>query len=210
MNIIARRFVRCLRRQGSKIGLTGWHQVGKSIKTKSRTLIAGYEDMGEDKRDRFHLEISALILASYRSLQASGVAEEQIIDLLNRALFDAYRGLLGGLFKIALLVSSDGYRFITRRLETGALVNRYFGDAFSFYSRKGEYKFDFVVNQCLYHDFFQKNGAPELTAVVCFSDYAWMDIVKKEQHKAFVKRPMALGHGNKRCIFHIERYPGQQ
>jgi hypothetical protein len=60
---------------------------------------------------------------------------------------------------------------------------------------------DLVVSRCAFHQFFAAHGAPELTALVCEWDRAWMDVLDAAPAAIRTSRPTTIASGGAECLF---------
>jgi len=193
------------------LGVILRHTGEESAGPLSRTILAEQEALEDrhaewvvDDASRFHLRLTALILAAYRALLAS-MTGEAVLALLRSALIEPARPWVRGGTAMLLDNAPDPMAAIVKvskeREET------FYGPTFTFARERddaGAYLLNIEV--CFYHRFFTANGAPELTPVMCDWDTnTWAEAIVPQRHGFRFERPTTLGYGGDKCRFHFRR-----
>ena len=61
-----------------------------------------------------------------------------------------------------------------------------------------------IVRKCGFHSFFQQNGRPELTRLLCDWDNNWSDVLEKNKQVQF-SRPTTIAAGDRTCDFKFRK-----
>lgn len=202
---VRRGYLRHLRREIAPRLQGELREIEAAIVAASRKLVADNEELITDRPAAVHVTVAAHVLASYRVLAPRFEDRGELIALLGWALAAAYRPLVGSPLALALRVVPDAFRLFARMVGARSFHRRLFGEGFAFDSRQRPGEIDLVVGRCLYHGFFVRNGAPELTTIICESDRAWIDVLRPGRDGVRFERPSTIGRGGAECIFRFRR-----
>ncbi len=61
------------------------------------------------------------------------------------------------------------------------------------------------IERCLFNEFFRRNGAPEITSVLCAVDHVWVDELSKPEYGVRFERPTTLARGDDACRFQFTK-----
>lgn len=164
---------------------------------------------GYDVAGRAHLRTAAYVLAMYRAVGAR-IDAAGAVELLKDALTDAYRPLFRRPVPIVLRVLRRPARVIAALGRSRLLQRAAFGRAFVISAVRARGAVELHIDRCLYHQFFARCGAPELTTVICHSDFAWIDALPARRRTLGFERPTTIGWGGERCVFQFIDRPGDE
>ncbi|MFC1854122.1 L-2-amino-thiazoline-4-carboxylic acid hydrolase [candidate division CSSED10-310 bacterium] len=179
----------------------------KSAKSvvKSFFFINQHAKLCSDVPSQFHVAIGSLILGSYRVLSPRITNNETLISILEASLVEAYRKQIAPIFKLGLKLTANPYGLLTMMSSSQFIDRHIWGEGYSFRREQEGGTFNLIVTRCSYHHFFGLNGHPELTAIICATDNAWMDEIQPQVPAVRVERPSLLSSGDDRCIFRFSR-----
>lgn len=194
---LERRVVRDLQRRGA-VDLRAWRSAVRD------SAWARYADHRApfDAAGRAHLRTAAFVLALHERL-SSELGAAASVALLKSALADAYRPLFDRPLGLALRAFGRPLRLLASLAGSRWLVRLGFGRGFTVRTMAKGDEVRVQIDRCLYHQFFLHCRAPELTAVICHSDHAWIDVLGQRRSDIVFARPETLGWGGSSCIFHF-------
>ena len=156
-----------------------------------------------DSPSSIHLLMSSYLLAGYRFFQGKEVEKRIAYSILEKAFLSLGGRWIRGFMKISLFFSRDPLKRIYQTSLRRAQKD--YGDSFVFQHNYNGNSYLLKVKRCFYHDFFQKNGALELTFIFCSWDNHWAGEIDPKRHKLRFVRPYTLAEGARECSFEFYR-----
>lgn len=180
----------------------------QNIEETARPIREANQARVVDEPSQHHLELTSLILASYRVLVPIMQDREAILTLLRNVLAEP--------------LQSQMQTYLTQRFGIDPTIPaQAFGAAAENFKQRGEQRFgkafqyeqevqtpeqSFVnIRRCFFNDFFRTNGAPELTPLFCFMDTLWADALHEGKYNVRFERPTTLAAGDDMCRFQFTR-----
>ena len=163
-----------------------------------------------DEPSKNHLELTSLILASYRVLRTVMPDRDAILNLMRQALAeplqDYMQMYLTQRFGILPDVPSEAFKAAATNFKQRG--EQSFGKAFQYEQEVQTPEQSFVnIRRCFFNDFFRANDAPELTPLFCFMDTLWADALHEGEYNVRFERPTTLAAGDDMCRFQFTREP---
>jgi len=192
--------------------ITGLYEVQRAQRLfetiRAAQTVIEQEQAGriEDEQSKFHLQLMALLLASYRSLQEL-ISKEEALSLLKRATIEPSLAAIGEGVKYALDQAPDPMEVLvdaSRQREA-----YFFGKSFTFERHQDDQQaYILHVRRCFYQRFALENGVPELMQILCEWDWSWARAIEPARHGFSFELPTTLGYGADMCRFCFRRLSG--
>lgn len=184
------------------------HKLKRSIEERSCAmsdqLLQNSSTNAKDRATKQHLELAALMLATYRDLLHSGIDRESALSALGQALLKPNSWVIKTATKAMLTVAKDPMVQLVDYTKLNILKK--YGTGFEF-SMEGsdEVEFTMRVTKCFYNDYFNENSAPELTSLFCAWDQNWIEPISPKRHKILFARDTTIAEGGASCPFTFRR-----
>ncbi len=197
-----RSYFDCLTEKLNEMGVRIREDVEVEISRLSDEIYGENTSLLIDPQASFHLFLTALILATYRYLKDKIGDEGKVLAAVRHAFLEPSRRLDLTEFTRTFNVSPHPFAdFVTLAKEKETAT---YGKSFIFVHEKDDDEaFHQHVTRCFYHDFFNTQGVPQLTAVFCSHDFIWMDAFRGGSFGFAVERPTTLGEGGDKCRFEV-------
>ncbi len=161
-----------------------------------------------DEPSQNHLELTSLILASYRELSNVMSDRDAILNLMRQTmaepLKDHMQVYLTQRFGIEPDVPSEAFEAAASNFKQRG--EQSFGNAFQYEQEVHTSEQSFVnIRRCFFNDFFRANDAPELTPLFCYMDTLWADALHEGAYNVRFDRPTTLAAGDDMCRFQFTR-----
>jgi hypothetical protein len=170
-------------------------------------LASRYRHWLVDEQAGHQLRQGAVVLVAYRHLRRV-VPDQELVGLLRAAFTEPLRAVVRGGTAQALDQSTDP--FATLVSISKLREEHVHGASFVFERpRNDERAYYLDVTRCLWHSFFVAEGCPELTAIFCAFDEAWIGAIEPGRHGLQFERATTLGQGGSLCPFHFFRVERQ-
>ena len=179
---------------------------------KAEARGAGLVAAAGDSRAVAHLQQAAFVLAAFRAVHAhvrdAGEARAMVAGMLN-----AHEGVQSVLIRgISLAVhpyglASDSLTNLARDHGAGFESEVAGGEAQGEGGAGAPDRTELVVRQCFYRDFFEAEGAPELTKVFCALEAAPFEAFARDGRVAF-DAPKTLTEGDEQCSLRVSKVHG--
>jgi hypothetical protein len=198
---------------GRETGLdeAGFAALRAEAEPRARELAEASADLVLEKTSQRWVGFASALLACYRGLSAR-VGEEPAREVIDRAITGPFqakvREFLAQKFGITEENAEEAWdRFVVGFKEK---AERTWGPGFTYAQEIREPRRQFVnVTRCIFNDFFRRNGAPELTPLLCAYDRVWADELGKPPYGIGFERPTTLAKGGDACRFQFtRRLPG--
>jgi hypothetical protein len=177
--------------------------LSKTIRAAQARIEQEQAERIEDQHSKFHLQLMALLLAGYRSLQGL-ISKEEALALLKRATIEPSLAAIGEGVKYALDQAPDPMQVLveaSRQRETD-----FFGSSFTFERYQDDQQaYILHVRRCFYERFARENGVPELMQILCEWDWSWARAIEPARHAFSFELPTTLGYGADMCRFCFRR-----
>lgn len=145
----------------------------------------------------------SLILASYRELTSNGVTEDRAFEAARNSFSSIFAKSARKTVRALLLFLPDPVRTMRKR-SIAPLFGAVFGQLFTFEERRTNDSFVFVIPQCGIHEFFSKEGEPQLTRAFCAWDRNWLGVLDSSNRPVATRRSLTLVTDGRPCEFHFE------
>lgn len=180
----------------------------QDIEDIAHSIRAANQSRVVDDPSKYHLELTALILASYRVLRPIMQDREAVLTLLRTVLaaplLSQMQPYLARRFGIDPADPTKAFAAAAANFKQRG--QQLFGDAFTYEQAVQTSDQSFVdIRRCFFDDFFNANGAPELTPLFCYMDTLWADALHAGKYNVRFERPTTLAAGDDRCRFHFAR-----
>ncbi len=161
-----------------------------------------------DEPSKNHLELTSLILATYRVLSTVMPDREAMLSLLRQTMAEPLQAhmqrYLMQRFGIEPDVASEVFEAAAMNFKQRG--EQSFGKAFQYEQEVQTSKQSFVnIRRCFFNDFFRANDALELTPLFCFMDTLWADALHEGEYNVRFERPTTLAAGDDMCRFQFTR-----
>lgn len=176
-----------------------------------RAVMSGWTDLQTlhahwvvDEPSRYHLRLTALVLAAYRVLRVDR-SRDDALAIVREAFITPLRRMVREGTAAALDHAPDPFAQIADISKERE--RSFYGQAFVFERPQDDaHVYQLDITGCFYHRFFGANGAPEIVPIFCDWDTNWMEAVVPTQHGVRTERPTTLGYGGDRCRFQFFRF----
>lgn len=176
----------------------------RKVKALYNQIFDQHQHLIVDKPAEANLRIVAMVYAIYQSLVDSKMKEQDILDLLTRALLQQQISTIKFVYWTVKAFRIDLFKFITN-ISKSKQIGAY-GKGFDHEIKEDNaQEFRFLVTRCFYHNFFVKVGTPQLTAIMCAYDNAWGNLVNQSGSLVSFTRPQTIGWGGNCCDFSFRR-----
>jgi hypothetical protein len=178
-----------------------------AIKTQKAQIVAENAHFLTDTQSAVFLDLSGLVLASYRVLIEEEPFlndRENVVALIRESLIFQGAAITKAVMATAA-ASPQPIPIISAALQKCAKVA---GESFrtEFEQDKDDLIFTMKVRKCFFNSFFKANGMPFLTSVFCAWDINWVDALRAQTKVGLeFRRPQLLPWGDPMCKFEFTR-----
>ena len=149
-----------------------------------------------------------MLLATYRSLRSSLGDEKRTLTLLREALTGRIRQQITVYIQARFGISHDApgeaFHHVSQNFKSRGEAS--FGRSFRYVDDVRDDRRVFVnIERCLFNEFFRRNGAPEVTPILCSLDNVWADELSKPRYGVRFERPTTLAKGDDACRFQFTK-----
>jgi hypothetical protein len=164
------------------------------------------EDVGTlpDKQARVFLAMCSLVLASFRELKKL-VGETAAFDAVRRTFAMTGAKPMTSLVRLWLWWFRDPVGYLQKRRPIGGFARRMYGKSMEFDEEYADDRADMLVKRCMFHAFFVRHAAPELTPLICAWDRGWMDAIDRSSRPIRTERLSTISTGGDCCRFRFVR-----
>ena len=172
------------------------------ISDRAAEVFDSNRELITDQPSQFHLMLTSYLLSAVQILEVRTTAD-QAQEIARKAFIDNGRVLVSLFIRGGMLLSKDKFGYILKN--TGEEVVKAYGDGFDIEVDTDNATFTTTrVKKCGFHEFFKKNGRPELTSLMCDWDNNWSDTLKTNRHVEF-SRPTTIAGGDQSCDFQFKK-----
>eukprot|EP00188_Purpureofilum_apyrenoidigerum_P004718 Plantae.Rhodophyta-Purpureofilum_apyrenoidigerum.ctg5538.p1 GENE.Plantae.Rhodophyta-Purpureofilum_apyrenoidigerum.ctg5538~~Plantae.Rhodophyta-Purpureofilum_apyrenoidigerum.ctg5538.p1 ORF type:complete len:387 (+),score=83.24 Plantae.Rhodophyta-Purpureofilum_apyrenoidigerum.ctg5538:148-1308(+) len=180
-------------------------EIANQIEMRSKWRFTNNLEMAKDDAGTRHLHMACIVMAAYEVLREK-YGEDRSVKMLGRVLNDQQARVAStwmGKFLMWIAKVLQGSEEKRQRAVYESIAKD-FGSAFDPQLTETPEQLKLVLPKCLYHRFFTKEGAPQLTKLFCemdinnFSGFSGQQSVVLEQ---------TIADGAKTCVFTYDR-PG--
>lgn len=171
-----------------------------ALQIRAKNLFEKNLDDMVDEAAQNHYLMTSYVLAAY--IHLSGKTDEiyKVYSAVDKAFSQTGRFWVQMTTRVALFFNKDRLTYLKKM--TDQRRDQVYGQTFDMDCESTpEGGFVSVVRQCGYHQFFVKNGAPELTPVFCAWDERWAEQIDPLKHNVTFSRPCTIADGSKTCRF---------
>lgn len=161
-----------------------------------------------DKPSKNHLEMTSLLLASYRVLSNVMSDRDAILDLMRQTMAEPLQAHMQMYLTQRFGIEPDAPKaaFEAAAMNFKQRGEQSFGKAFQYEQAVQTLEQSFVnIRRCFFNDFFRANDASELTPLFCFMDTLWADALHEGEYNVRFERPTTLAAGDDMCRFQFSR-----
>jgi hypothetical protein len=181
-----------------------WQAAQESIRSDASRLAEENAQLAEDPAGVHWIALSSMLLAIYRHLRSSLGDEKRTFDLLREALTGTLHPQITSYIQLRFGISQDSrgeaFRHVSENFRSRGEAR--FGRSFRYVDDVRDDGRVFVnIERCLFNEFFRKNGAPEVTAIMCAFDNVWAEELSKPEYGVRFERPTTLARGDDACRF---------
>lgn len=199
-----RRYLKYFRLEARLLTSPATEQTMDRVKIEARGYYRAHLREIPDSKGFFTLTLAALVLASYQELRRNGILEDEALESVRRAYSSTYGAQMYGATKIWLAFVSDPVSAL-RKNSAVPFFKAVFGGWFTFEDERPGENYTLIISQCGFHNFFEKEGAPQLTRVMCSMDRNWLGAIDSSDRPVATRRSLTLATGGNRCEFHFDR-----
>jgi hypothetical protein len=201
-------FLRGVSERLTSAELKRWQAAQVSVRLDASRIAEENAQFAEDPVGAGWIALSSVLLATYRSLRSSLGEEERALDLLRDALTGPVREQITPYIQARFGISQDcrgeAFQRVSENFRSGGEVrfgrgHRYVDDV------RDEGRVFVNIERCLFNEFFRRNGAPEVTSVLCAVDHVWVDELSKPRYGVRFERPTTLAKGDDACRFQFTK-----
>lgn len=185
-----------------------WQPPLESVRLDASRIAQENAQLAADSAGARWIALSSLLLATYRSLRSSLGDEKRTLDVLREALTGPFAPQITSYIQIRFGISQDAREEAFRRVSENfrSRGEATFGRSFRYVDDVRDDGRVFVnVERCLFNEFFRRNGAPEVTSVLCAMDSVWADELSKPGYGVRFERPTTLAQGGDACRFQFTK-----
>ena len=180
----------------------------KEVHEEVSCILKQNEALASDDTNKGHLSSVAPILAVYRiGTRLTGKGEE-ILDAIQNVkesfLLQRVEPYIERRFGIDFSQPGESFnRVVMNFIQRGRDI---FGNGYTYeLDEHDENRYFVNISRCFFHDFFNRNDAPEVTRVMCALDMVWARVLDERGHNVHFKRPAKMADGDDVCRFHFYR-----
>jgi hypothetical protein len=204
----ASRFFREVSDRLTSVELEVWEAAQVSVRSDATRIAEENVHLAVDPAAARWIELSSMLLATYRSLRSSLGNERRTLTLLREALTGPFREQITSYIEARFGISQDApkeaFRCVSQNFRSRGKVS--FGRSFRYVDDVQDDHRAFVnIERCLFNEFFRQNGAPEVTPVLCALDNVWADELSKPKYGVRFERPTTLAQGDDACRFQFTK-----
>jgi hypothetical protein len=178
-------------------------QARRQVEAATAALLAQVDDLAIDAATRTHVVLAAHAVAAYRWYLERGT-EADARAAVQRAVIGPFSGWMADSVREALDAAADPYA--TMAETSRHQISAFYGAGFAFETvRDDDRGYLARAHRCAYHDVNVRAGHPELTAIWCEWDLAWLSAVDPSRHGFEASRPVTIGYGCDHCDFALDR-----
>ena len=201
-------FLRGVSERLTSAELKCWHAADASVRLDASHIAEENAQLAEDSAAVRWIGLSSMLLATYRSLRSSLGDEKRALTILREALTDPLREQIipyietrFGIFQDA---PDEAFSRVTQNFKSRGEAS--FGRSFRYVDDVRDDRRAFVnIERCLFNEFFRRNGAPEVTPILCALDNVWADELSKSRYGVRFQRPTTLARGDDACRFQFTK-----
>ena len=185
-----------------------WQAAQESVRSDASRIADENTRLAEDPAAARWIALSSMLLATYRSLRSSLGDEKRTLALLREGLTNPLReqitSFVDARFGISQDAPEEAFRRVSQNFKARGEVS--FGRSFRYVDDVRDDRRVFVnIEKCLFNEFFRRNGAPEVTSVLCALDNVWADELSKPRYGVRFERPTTLAKGDDACRFQFTK-----
>jgi len=125
-------------------------------------------------------------------------------EALTRPFQEQITSYIEARFGIVQDAPEEAFSNISRNFKSRGEVS--FGRSFRYADEVWDDRRVFVnIERCLFHEFFRRNGALEVTPILCALDNVWADELSKARYGVRFERPTTLARGDDACRFQFTK-----
>jgi len=158
--------------------LERWQVAQESVLPDASRIAEENTQLAVDPPAAGWIGLSSVLLATYRSLRSFLADEERVLAILRSALTRPFQEGITSYIETRFGISQDRPEEAFRRVSQNfrSRGEESFGRSFRYVDDVQDDRQAFVnIDRCLFNDFFRRNGAPEVTPILCALDNVWAD-----------------------------------
>lgn len=204
----ASQFLRGVSEQLTSTELQRWQAAQTAVRRDASRIAEENAQFAEDPAASRWIGFSSMLLATYRSLRSALGNEKRILTVLREALTrplqEGITSYIETRFGISQAAPEEAFHHVSQNFKSRGEVS--FGRSFRYVDDVRDDRRAFVnIERCLFNEFFRRNGAPEVTPILCALDNVWADELSKPKYGVRFERPTTLAKGDDACRFQFTK-----
>ena len=204
----ASQFLRGVSERLTSTELERWQADQVAIRPDASRIAEENARLAEDPAAGRWIQLSSMLLATYRSLRSSLGDEKRALTILREALTRPLQGQITSYIQARFGISQDApqeaFHHVSENFKSRGELS--FGRSFRYVDAIHDDRRAFVnIERCLFNEFFRRNGAPEITPILCALDNVWADELSKPRYGVRFERPTTLAKGDDACRFQFTK-----
>ncbi len=195
-------FLRLLKRYTRKADISSERDITNNVLLHAVEICERNRQLIVDLPSRSHVLMTSYLLSGVEVLERI-TDSNNAQSIVRRAFVENGRIMISLIMKFAMFFSRNEFGFILKN--SGEGVVEAYGKGFDIDLETDNSTFLTTrVTKCGFHEFFKKNGRPELTKSICDWDNNWSNTLRNSKHVRF-HRPTTIASGDKSCDFQFEK-----
>jgi hypothetical protein len=204
----ASQFLRGVSERLTSTELERWQADQVSVRPDASRIAEENAGLAEDPAAARWIQLSSMLLATYRSLRSSLGDGKRALTVLREALTRPFEEQITSYIRARFGISQDApqeaFHRVSENFKSRGEVS--FGRSFRYVDDVRDDRRAFVnIERCLFNEFFRRNGAPEITPILCALDNVWADELGKPRYGIRFERPTTLAKGDDACRFQFTK-----
>lgn len=180
----------------------------RNVKKNARQRYEAHRHEAPDPQGLMIISSCALILEAYRELIRNGASNDDAFDAVRRSFSSIFASPASRAVRVLMMLTPDPVSTL-RRTSIAPMFRTTFGQLFTFEERRTEDSFVFVIPKCGIHEFFVREGEPQLTRAFCAWDRNWLGVMDASTRPIATRRSLTLVTDGVPCEFHFEPAPSE-
>jgi hypothetical protein len=204
----ASQFLRGVSERLTSAELERWQADQVSVRPDASCIAEENAQLAEDPAAARWIQLSSMLLATYRCLRSSLGDEKRALTVLREALTRPLQEQITSYIEARFGISQDApeeaFQRVSQNFKSRGEAS--FGRSFRYMDNVRDDRRTFVnIERCLFNEFFRRNGAPEVTPILCALDNVWADELSKPRYGIRFERPTTLAEGDDACRFQFTK-----
>lgn len=185
-----------------------WRAARESVPGEASRIADENAQFAEDAAGLRWIALASTLFAAYRALRPVLGDEKRALAVLREAMTAPFQERITSYVEARFGITQDApgeaFARVSENFKPRGEVS--FGRGFRYADDVVDARRTFVnIEKCLFHEFFRRNGAPEVTPILCALDNVWADELAKPRYGVRFERPTTLAKGDDACRFQFSR-----